>query len=409
MKRILFLLPRFPELGGVEKITLNLAGQLARRGYWMGIYAGKGSSAEIDSLDFIADYPDVHFELSGGLPGGKSESDGPLPDGEFLREYVEEEGIDTLITQGFTSLLIPALREVRKIDGLRIVSVLHTNPRMSARRSRAENEGGVLARFVKGMAWGVYEQYSYRKYLRTLRTIANLSDKIIVLSEGYKDQMLRLLPYVKPEKIAAIPNFIPDGDSIGAFNLKNQNIIPDKGYVDTIDREKLIVYVGRVVEHTKRVSRVIELWRRVAPLFPDWRLEIVGDGPQREEYEQRVRREGMERISFSGIRRDIPALLRRASVLLQTSDYEGMPMIVIEAMREGCVPVVYNSYAAASELIADNEDGLLITPFDEDEYFSRLTNLLQSEKEIARLSNRAIESSKRYTPAAVLPSWENIL
>ena len=179
--------------------------------------------------------------------------------------------------------------------------------------------------------------------------------------------------------------------------------------MDAVDREKLIVYVGRVVEHTKRVSRVIELWRRVAPLVPDWRLEIVGDGPQRDEYERRVRREGMERISFTGIRRDIPALLRRASVLLQTSDYEGMPMIVIEAMREGCVPVVYNSYAAAYELIADNEDGLLITPFDEDEYFSRLSNLLQSEKEIARLSNRAIESSKRDTPAAVLPSWEKIL
>ena len=398
MKRILFLLPRFPELGGIEKITLNLAGQLARRGYWVGIYAGKGRREEMNSLNLTADYPGVHFELSSGLPEGTS-----------LRKYVEAERIETLILQGFTSLLIPALREVRKISGLRIVSVLHINPRMSARRSRAENEGSVLARFVKGMAWGMYERYSFRKYLRTLKITAKLSDKIIVLCEGYKDQMLQLLPDVAMGKITAIPNFIPDGDNIGVFNRKNQNHIPDRGYMGTIDREKLVVYVGRVVEYQKRVSRVIELWRRVAPLFPDWRLEIVGDGPQREEYERRVRREGIERISFTGISRDIPSLLRRASVLLQTSDYEGMPMIVIEAMREGCVPVVYNSYAAAYELIADNEDGLLITPFDEDEYFSRLTNLLQSEKEIARLSNRAIESSKRYTPAAVLPSWEKIL
>ena len=92
------------------------------------------------------------------------------------------------------------------------------------------------------------------------------------------------------------------------------------------------------------------------------KLWLVGDGPLRPAVEKAIVKMGLERkVLFLGIRDDVPKLLAASDLFVLSSDYEGVPLAVLEAMAAG-KPVVATAVGGVPELIEDGKTGILVPP-----------------------------------------------
>jgi colanic acid/amylovoran biosynthesis glycosyltransferase len=122
-----------------------------------------------------------------------------------------------------------------------------------------------------------------------------------------------------------------------------------------------VVYVGRVVERQKRMSLVVDALVEACRMNARIRASIIGDGPARAQGEQCVSDAGLgHRIVFLGRlpREAVDTCLRRAHACLLMSDFEGLPVALLEAMAFGVVPVVRASESGIPELIREDRTGI---------------------------------------------------
>ena len=156
-----------------------------------------------------------------------------------------------------------------------------------------------------------------------------------------------------------------------------------------------IVYVGRLVEEQKRVfdlPRIMEaLERRGVPAT----LTVVGGGEDRQALES-LASPCVERgaIRFAGIlsNKEITRELRDHDALILTSEYEGFPLAVLEAMAWGCIPVVTAIRSGIPELVRDGDNGYVVGVGDIEAFAERLAGLQRDAQLRERLSQRAFGS-----------------
>lgn len=81
----------------------------------------------------------------------------------------------------------------------------------------------------------------------------------------------------------------------------NPLTIDNKEFVYDFNKKKMqIIYVGRLDETQKCVSRILAIWRELCGVLPNWNLKLVGDGPDRKLYEQYIDKNGLKNISIEG-------------------------------------------------------------------------------------------------------------
>lgn len=173
-------------------------------------------------------------------------------------------------------------------------------------------------------------------------------------------------------------------------------------------KQKEIIYLGRIDYNQKRVYRVIDTWAKLEPKFSDWKLTIVGDGVERENVEKQVVDYGLQRVFFEGFQQP-KSYYERASILLLTSEYEGFPLVLAECMSFGVIPVVYNSYSAVGDIIADSKDGIVIPyhtdGYKADEAASMLSGIMEDDAKRDAMALAAIVKSKEYSVEKIYGEW----
>ena len=139
-----------------------------------------------------------------------------------------------------------------------------------------------------------------------------------------------------------------------------------------------VVSVGRLIPE-KRVEKVLEVFARVAPRWPDASLVVLGEGPERTTLEQMARTLGIQRqVVFRGHvpRGEVVTEMRRSSALLMLSANERLPNVVKETMVVGCVPVVART-PGIEELVLDGVSGFIVEPDQLDEAASRIERVFR--------------------------------
>jgi glycosyltransferase involved in cell wall biosynthesis len=117
------------------------------------------------------------------------------------------------------------------------------------------------------------------------------------------------------------------------------------------DDVRLLINVGRLVPE-KAQATLIDAFAQLNTGI-DARLLVVGEGPERDALERRIRHHGLEeRVILAGARRDIPTLLNAADLFILSSDVEGMPLALAEALACG-LPAVATDAAGVAELLND--------------------------------------------------------
>lgn len=152
-----------------------------------------------------------------------------------------------------------------------------------------------------------------------------------------------------------------------------------------------LIAVGRLVR-LKRFDRFISLVAHLRQKSgTDIRGMIVGDGPMREQLQAQATALGLgpADLEFCGDVSDTSLLYQQADVLVLTSEYEGTPNVLLEAMASG-LPVVASKVGGVPEIVQHGHTGLLIDSGDDEalrlalEHLSRDSNLLQSMGQRAR-------------------------
>lgn len=176
-------------------------------------------------------------------------------------------------------------------------------------------------------------------------------------------------------------------------------------------RKHEIVTVGRMDEN-KNQMMVINAFAKLAPKYPDWMLKLYGDGGEyRKKLEQLVEYYSLEdRIKFMGQVSDVAGAIKESSIFTLTSNEEGMPNALIEAMALGVAVVSTDCPCGGpAELIEDGKNGYLISTKNTDELGYTLDRLMGDEELRTRLGKEAKRSVNKLNPATVNEKWREYI
>jgi glycosyltransferase involved in cell wall biosynthesis len=145
------------------------------------------------------------------------------------------------------------------------------------------------------------------------------------------------------------------------FARRSRTLRAESGF----DDDALVIgHVGRLSPE-KGQARLLRVLPRVREKVPRARLVIVGDGPEMESLRTLARTLGVEEVTrFCGYRSDVPEVFANLDLLVLSSDTEGLPNVVLEAMATG-VPVVATAVGGTPEVVEHGVTGLLVPAGDE--------------------------------------------
>lgn len=201
-----------------------------------------------------------------------------------------------------------------------------------------------------------------------------LAAKVIAVSDSIRDFLI-LHEGVDPDRVMTLSNgidshlFHPAEDGQRAL-AKSALGLPSDALV--------IGGMGRLVPQ-KNFARFLDVAARVLSKNPSAVFVIAGTGPQEEELKAKASLLGInERVRFLGHASDRLSLYHAFDALLMTSDFEGTPMVLLEAMS-CALPVVASAVDGIAEVCTNGHDALLIAPGDEDGFTQALSRILRDE------------------------------
>jgi len=194
---------------------------------------------------------------------------------------------------------------------------------------------------------------------------------------------------------------------INTFTIPNGlSFYPDNG--SKLESKK-VVAIGRLTWQ-KGFQDLVSIWKIVSKYRPDWKLELYGTGPLKNELYELIQSEGLDNtFLLMGTTNNIMKELSTASICVMTSKYEGFPMTLLEALSAGVPCISYNCDSGPSEIIINGEDGVIIAPGDINQFAEHLLEIMNNNYLRRKMGTKARENIKRYNWDEIISLWKQIL
>lgn len=166
-----------------------------------------------------------------------------------------------------------------------------------------------------------------------------------------------------------------------------------------------ILSVGRLYA-PKRFDRLIEAFSLIADRYPEWFLDIYGDGEDRELLTAQIARLGLsERVHLKAVTNDIFSEYKKSQFLVVSSDFEGFSLVLIEAMACGLPSVSTACPYGPPEIVDDGVTGLL-ADLSPDDLATKMEWMMTHDAERQKMGRQAREASAKYRKETVMRAWE---
>lgn len=382
MKRIAFVHNNFPA-GGAERITIDIARYLkSAGGYQVYVY----TTRVVDSLmtDEVKDVVHIRTIPSQAIPSRRSAT---------VEKLLLQDHIDVLVQ---VTKSLKGIEEIRHRTGCKTVVACHGEPFWQRHAITHRRQKG----FLRKMMWGLFNKRRYadgtlamKKAVERTRRDYNTCDAYTVLCE----------PYIR--QVADALGIDPAASHI--YAIEN----PDLPVKEVCwDKDNILMFCGRFENWSKRIDRLLRVWSMVQDRMPDWRLVLVGNGPDAPMLRGMAEELKLERVSFEGMQKDVGRYYDKASIVAMTSQTEGWGLALSEAQARGCIGIAFGCTAGITEILEpDGECGFIVPPFDEREYAETLVRIaMMSEDEKMRIRRNSVDKRLRYSPDVIAEKWRKL-
>ncbi len=373
-----------PIIGGIERVSNDLAYQWMSMGHRVVAVCLRCEK----QVPFSSDISHYYLPLADKIHD--------FSNSDFFEAVLIQNNINIILNQNAMDLEFSEwCISVGKKRGIKVVSALHHDvyhlaavassgffivEKMGTSPLSWMKEFVLYARF-----WLYRRQLLIKKAQRVQKHIGKLSDALVFLSAHSVQSASK---WMSADKLHYIPNGIKILEDVGSFWMK----------------KKQVICVGRLEYGQKRIDRFIRIWASIEKEHPDWSAAIVGDGPYRFLYEKLARSLGCVNLEFTGFQNPEP-FYKEAAILCMTSSTEGFGMVLVEAMQHGCVPILFDSFPAASEIVDDGVNGILVKAFDKKDFAVKLTLLMKRQSLREEMGRAARKKAQTYDIRLISQKW----
>ena len=207
----------------------------------------------------------------------------------------------------------------------------------------------------------------------TDQVLASSAAAVIAVSQTTREYNIRVKG-ISPGRVHVIPN----GLNLDRFRPEAIDRGKVRGSLNVPPDAPLVIGVGRL-ERQKRFDVWLEAAAQVHRQIPNARFLIVGDGSLRQRLETQARELGLDTVvCFTGPRQDVPDLLVASDLFVLSSDWEGLPITLLEALAMR-VPAVATAVDGSVEVLQGSEAGRLVPPGDVESLAKAIVELLQDK------------------------------
>jgi glycosyltransferase involved in cell wall biosynthesis len=338
-KKIMFVLPKATEFGGIERHLLELLSRLPQ--------PLPPPTVVCFDRDIITARMDQEQHGQQVVKCVKE----PRSLWDWLR-IIRKEKPDTIVflynsIEAFPwqAPLAAALAGVRKR-----ISIQHLIPPPLPLSAQAKSPRDLLRRLIGRQARNVL------KLKTSARISSYLSSTTVCVSNAVRNALVNVYGF-RPGKTIVVLN----GVSTSNYSASKTNGAVVRTRLDIDPEEFVLVCAARLVEE-KGIDVLIRAVSRVVRQGVPCKCIILGDGPLREQLQQKVNLEGLwDYVFFEGFQPDVRPYLQAASAFILTSYLEGLPISILEAMASG-LPCIVTNVGGNAEAIENGVTGLVIPP-----------------------------------------------
>lgn len=345
---ILFIIHRLG-YGGAEKNLIFVANGFAQMGYKVFVY-----TYEDEARSFLLDEKVTHL------------TEKKVCKIRGIRRFIQLFQIRKVIKENKPDVVISFLNFPNLLSILASL-FLNTTTIISERGDPYRSVG----------AFDKFRQYLY-----------NFSDGAIFQTDGARDYFNKRLI----EKSCVIPNPV-------MLQANSEHVS---------ERKNEIAYVARFEMVQKRQDLMLEAFRKVVDIHPNIELVFYGDGPDEQQVRDMVYQLSLSNhVRFQGVVDHVTDKIQSSKMFVLTSDYEGIPNALIEAMSVG-LPVIATdcSPGGARMLITDKENGRLVRKGDSEAIADAILHIIENNQIAEEYGHKAREIVLKYKPENILKMWE---
>lgn len=376
-----YLTAIIPSRGGTERVTHCVASSLRERGHNIYYLVTDAASDDIKQLQ-----SSNHFFLNPELDveGRK----------KIIYNLCQSLQIDILINEWGTWDNFSIFSK-NVLPGIKIITCLHYDVYGAIESHSNGRSSNPVKRFIidflNRLGINLYRVKRLFEFRARYRKMLRVSDAVVVVTPIIAKQLKRLTG-IHSEKIVSI------------FNpLSLENVVPT---YDTTSKEKMFLFVGRL-SPGKNVDLLLKAWAKIAPRYPEWKMEIAGSGNMLDNLLLLVEKMKIPRVQFHGHVENVGALYNRAEYLVLPSKHESFSCVVLESMAYGCHPIVFD-YPSAPVVIPNSRLG---------------TRIKHSTKVLAKAMSKAIQTNTSnrehmeevaahlatFDIEKIAPNWESLI
>lgn len=173
-------------------------------------------------------------------------------------------------------------------------------------------------------------------------------------------------------------------------------------------KKKKIVAVGRL-EKQKNHAMLIHCFSEISYMYPDFILQIYGEGSLRSKLQKQIQDLGLaEKVFLMGNVSDLHEQISDAYMFVLSSDFEGLSNALLEAMMMG-IPCISTNCAGSDEVIVDGENGILVPVGDENALSNSMIKMIDNQDFAKKISQKATTSAFRFKTENIITSWRSVI
>jgi len=378
-----------PQIGGLERVSCNLAVEFGRMGHIVYFVAMRESPYTPYSQNQCKPVVE-QMMLPNPLIANCEEN--------FFcfTNYLVEKKIDILINQAAETAEFSNLcMAVKTKTKIKLLSVLHFDPARNIKLYYSDPSLLFYRSWVVRQIFMLLKMVYFLRPKRYKRDLSKLyhqlyveSDAVVLLSDHFKPTYKKIAKLHDISKLKSIPNSL-------TFSVSEETGL----------KEKQILWIGRFQIMQKRPERLVKVWSYLEAKYPDWHVLFLGDGIYRPKVEQYVRRLGLKNIRFGGFA-DPEEAYRKSSIICMTSTYEGFGLVLTEAMQFGVVPMAFSSFESIDDIIKEGVTGYKIKPYDLKQYARQLELLMTDENRRSQMAQNARKHvTEKFNVERITQQW----